>query len=380
MASIVKRVHKHRTTYYLAYHIEHRLVRKRVGTSLALARKALGELEAKIERKDSGLAPKDQDLTAFFSEYFERTRPAHVESYQRRLAQVKNNFEEFLAARHNGINRLSQITMTLVEEYKDYRIGKLIPQGTRRIKKRTLNLEVVALKGMLNKAVRWGHLSVNPLLGIEMLKTDDAKRRRALSEEEVHKLLDACPDWFYPVVFTALFTGMREGELRYLVWDDIDFDNHLIRIQQKEGWVPKSTGGRIRERAIPMTPELTAYMGTHMMKHRARSPKWVFTREDGSQLPRDLRTFMIRAARRAGIMDVTQFHALRDTFATHLIKSGADLVTAKDILGHVDIQTTMRYAKPVDDHKRAMMNNLTYGGRFRPRDAKEDPKKGAAGA
>jgi integrase len=66
------------------------------------------------------------------------------------------------------------------------------------------------------------------------------------------------------------------------------------------------------------------------------------------------------SVKRAGLPDVT-WHMFRHTFATRLILNGTDIVTVKDLLGHADIHTTMRYAHSNDDAKRRAVNKLAKG-------------------
>ena len=63
------------------------------------------------------------------------------------------------------------------------------------------------------------------------------------------------------------------------------------------------------------------------------------------------------ALKRAGIEDFT-FHNLRHTFASHLVMSGVDLMTVKELLGHKDIKMTMRYSHLSPDHKRMAVKRI----------------------
>ncbi len=69
----------------------------------------------------------------------------------------------------------------------------------------------------------------------------------------------------------------------------------------------------------------------------------------------------MRVTAKCGFPEVTQFHALRHTYATHLIKSCKDLAVAQEQLGHSDIRTTMRYSDMTLDRKRKAAEELDYG-------------------
>ena len=127
------------------------------------------------------------------------------------------------------------------------------------------------MKTFFNKAVKWEYLYKNPLIYVEYLKQDDSKKIRSLTEIEVQQVLDECTDWFYPILFTMLHTGMREGEVIHLEWSDVDFKKKVIHIQKKEFWMPKSSGRGIRERDIALTDGLVTFLKKHKHTHPNRN-------------------------------------------------------------------------------------------------------------
>ena len=72
---------------------------------------------------------------------------------------------------------------------------------------------------------------------------------------------------------------------------------------------------------------------------------------------KDVKGALTAAVKRAGLGKVT-WHMFRHTFASRLTRSGVDIVTVKDLLGHANISTTLRYAHSNDDSKRRAVSKL----------------------
>jgi len=361
MAFTFSRENSRGKTWYVGYYVNGRLIRKRIGRSKVLADKAKGDIEAKLERGEAGLLRKDYPVRKFFNLYLERTKGVHSSSYHNRSERVIRQFERFLDSDRPYLTKLSQVTPEVVEAYQRFRMQEVTPHGKTPIKKRTINLEVSSLRTFLNKACRWDLLSPNPLDKLEYLKENDSKVIRALTEQEVRKLLEAAGGWFRPILMTALYAGLREGELISLTWDDIDFDNCVIHIRRKPDWVPKSSGKAVRERDVAIPRTLVDFLRAHKNGSGKDPGNRVFCNKDGKMLKPSLRKVLMRLTAKCGFPEVTQFHALRHTYATHLIKASKDLTVARDQLGHADIRTTMRYSDLTMDRKRAAAQMLDYG-------------------
>jgi len=360
MAFIYARKNKRGKTWYVGYYVNGRFLRKRVGRSKAIAEKARGDIEAKVERGEAGLLNRDYPILSFFDEYLRRTETSHSASYHSRNERVIRQFKRFLQTKRPYLTKLSQLRPEVMEEYQRFRLSEVVPNSGKPIKKRTVNIEVGSLNTFLNRAVKWDMVSSNPMDGVEYLKEDDSKKIPALSEEEVQGLLKEANGWFRPVLLTALYTGMREGELISLEWDDVDFKDSVIRIRRKSKWIPKSTKRTIRERDIAIPKALADFLKDFRNKKNS-SDNRVFRNKDGEELKPGLRKVLMRLTAKCGFPEVTQFHALRHTYATHLIKSCKDLAVAQEQLGHSDIRTTMRYSDMTLDRKRKAAEELDYG-------------------
>ena len=109
-------------------------------------------------------------------------------------------------------------------------------------------------------------------------------------------------------------------------------------------------------RDIPMTATLWDTLQRHP---RRLESEYVFPGKTGNGMV-DIRKRFNRALQKADIQGFV-FHDLRHTFASHLVMSGVDLMTVKELLGHKRIEMTLRHAHLAPDHKRAAVNRLdTY--------------------
>ena len=130
------------------------------------------------------------------------------------------------------------------------------------------------------------------------------------------------------------YTGMRKSELLNLRVDDIDFSRRLIFIKQ---------GKNMKDRTIPMAERLVVHL--HKRCDGKQHKDKVFDRLN----PRSVYRIVISLAKSCGIEDLHP-HSLRHYFATRLIEEGVDLVTAAQLLGHSDLNTTALYRDVVPRH------------------------------
>jgi site-specific recombinase XerD len=167
-----------------------------------------------------------------------------------------------------------------------------------------------------------------------------------LRQDELDALLDAPPaaiDDDPPhrrlrddAVLEVLYgSGLRVAEVCGLRTDDVDLDRGSIRVLGKRG----------RWRQVPLTPGAVEALDGWLRTGRSQlataqsPPDLVFLNLRGRALgPRDCRRIIDRRA-----VDPTHPHALRHTFATHLLDGGADLRAVQELLGHSDLSTTQRY-------------------------------------
>ncbi len=209
----------------------------------------------------------------------------------------------------------------------------------------TINHYFGFLRHVLMMAVTDGKLTRNPVSGVKFFP--EAHRVRFFSDDELRHLHGLIDPVNWKVVAFALETGLRRSEQFQLRWEHISFEARTLTI-------PLPKGGRTRH--VPLSQEALVILRSF---DSFLSSPWVFPGMKTNLRPMDSRAFLRRAfepaLRKAGIKDAS-WHTLRHTTASRLIMAGVPLPTVKEILGHRDIQTTLRYAHLAPSHIQAAMD------------------------
>lgn len=160
------------------------------------------------------------------------------------------------------------------------------------------------------------------------------------SMDDVKHIIECAASHLRPIIWTAIYTGLRRGRILQLQWEQIDFDNSQIVFRGKNGL----------NQSVPIVKPLADILTT-----LPRTNKYVFTYR-GKPL-NDIKKGWRAACTRAGI-PYQSFHTLRHTVATWLLRDSHDLRLVKDVLGHKSIQTTLKYAHLTNDRKATGLNHL----------------------
>lgn len=212
----------------------------------------------------------------------------------------------------------------------------------------TVKRSLSALRRYYAWAVRDGRAGADPTIGVSS-PSGASRLPRVLRADEIDRLVErrtaADPFWEsrdLAVVELLYGSGLRVAELCGIDVADLDLRRARVTV----------TGKGSRQRVVPLSEPAVEMVGQWLDQLAARreemGQRWpatsataVFVNRRGSRLtPRDVRRLV------DGRSDSpTHPHALRHTFATHLLDGGADLRVVQELLGHADVATTQRYTQ-----------------------------------
>jgi integrase len=197
------------------------------------------------------------------------------------------------------------------------------------------------LRVIFRRAIEDGDLAVNPT-GHLRLPAVRGRRERIASPEEAALLLAALPERDRAVWATALYAGLRRGELMALRWEDVDLAKGLIHVERaydEKGRVhiePKSRAGR---RTIPIIGTLRDELLAHKSRESRDSGLVFGSSADTPFVTSNLWRRAQVAWRHAGLNPIG-LHEARHTFASTLIAAGVNAKAITTYMGHASIQTT----------------------------------------
>lgn len=310
-------------------------------------RKVKGGFKTKVEAESAmvdilskvqtGTAPGDCKMTfKEASEIFMRLHASKKCKYNTEhgyKGYLKNHLLPYF-----GKLKLCEITPLAVNEF----VAQELETGRRNS---TVNKYTKLMSQIYSFMIDMDIVVKNPLARIKSLKEERSEEIRSLSTEETKILLsktkEIYPD-FYPLLFTALFTGMRQGELMGLTWDSINWITRKITVDKNftHGQVGTTKTGKVRK--VDMSLELVKVLKEWRLACPKGEHNLVFPNGDGGY--QDANNMIKRrfkpALNRAGI-DSLRFHDLRHTYASLLLANGAPMKYVQHQLGHSSIKMTM---------------------------------------
>jgi integrase len=232
-----------------------------------------------------------------------------------------------------GAIRLSELTRVDLQDFADgLRAEGLSPS--------TVRNTLMPLRAIYRRALLRGVVAVNPTLGLQ-LPAVSGKRERIAGPEEAARLLATLKHTDRVLWATAMYAGLRLGEIRALQWCDVDLAGGVLRVERswdEKAREPVETKNRGKRR-VPLIPELRDLLLDHKLETR-RTEGLVFgVAADRPFTPSAVRRRADRAWAVAGLERIT-LHEARHTYGSLLIAARVNAKAISSYMGHSSIDVT----------------------------------------
>lgn len=282
-------------------------------------------------------------------ETFAENYMEHAKLHKKPSSAKRNQTSIHMLMPHFKGKLLESIDPFMVEQYKKARREEGKTPAT-------VNRDTATLRNMLNKAVEWGYLQINPMNGVKQFNEDN-EQMWVLTPKEEDRLLDGAEQaggkspHLKAIMNTALHTGMRLSEV-------LEMEKRHVHLRDRYIFVPESIAKNHKSRKVPINDTLAqilrdAFKGNHS--------EYVFPNRQG-EAHKDIKNGVWTAVERAGLVRTEKrngklkkvrfrFHDLRHTFGSRLGMKGVDTKTIMEIMGHRTEKMAMRYQHPTPKHK-----------------------------
>jgi len=246
-------------------------------------------------------------------------------------------FEQYLNLNGRSLARPEALTRRDIQ-------GFLAEQHRARHSKTSMARRLSCLRGFFKHLIRQGTLEKSPAEGVtnpKLAKTHP----KSLNVDQTFALLDAPFDARDPravrdkALAELLYgSGLRVSEALGLDCSDVNLESGVARVMGKGS----------KERLAPLSDTamaaLKAYMEVRGSLGPAPGERRLFLGTRGGPLPRpEANRILTALCAKAGLPAAVSPHALRHSFASHLLQSGADMRAVQELLGHARLSTTQRY-------------------------------------
>jgi len=250
-----------------------------------------------------------------------------------------------------GSIRLAELRRPDIQDFAD----SLVAAG---LSPSSVQTTLLPLRAIFRRAISRGELAINPCSGLE-LPAVRGRRERFASPEEAEALIAAAPERDRAVWATAMYAGLRLGELRALRVEDVDLANGVIRVER--GWDPvegeielKSHAGR---RKVPISAVLGNFLTDQLEQVGREGAELIFGlsahdpftsnrvqgRADDAWASANIRERKLAAneKREPLLLERITPHACRHTFASLMIAAGVNAKALSTFMGHANISITL---------------------------------------
>ena len=256
------------------------------------------------------------------------------------------DFLSFLAeSRFDGSARKKSAPVVKLKQIDGIMLRGYLGFLHRKNKKTTIARKLSAIRSFFKYLVKNGIISENPA-ELVLTPKQDKTIPVYLSVDEIFRLLDSIQtDTLLGLRNRAIFetlysSGIRVSELAEMNFADIDFSAAVVRVSGKGG----------KQRIVPVGQKALAAIKAYRTRLQKQTGSLLinegplFLNRFHKRLrPRSIARILKKLVETIGLLTPVSPHALRHTFATHMLDAGADLRTVQELLGHKSLSTTQKY-------------------------------------
>jgi integrase len=335
-------------TYYITYYVGAKKYEKAVGPNLSIALREKLERENKVRRGNYEVIERQEKTT--FDELAELYKKEG--DGKKYILQFIPTYLKFFGGR-----KLSQITRKDLFAFRDTLKATPKQRGGGEITNSTVNRALAGLRRLFNFAVAREYMEDSPFPKTSksgLFYPEKKGLRNFFTEEQMEKIVEASPEWLRPMILTAYYTGLRQGELLRLRWEWVDFKDGVIYLPSTK--TLKDPSGRGQR--VVMQKELI-----DLFKRLPNHSEWVFCRADGNPYTRDHIYEPFKKVLRSLGIDVEKYSwkEIRHTTASLMHRKGVPTLAIKEQLRHSNIRTTVDFYIGSDiSYQREQIEKLTF--------------------
>jgi integrase len=346
-----------------------RRVRLEKATTVAQAQDELRRLKTRREDNDLPAMRRCPKFCDYYKEYLKYYETVIHAKRPRTLYTEKIHLKAWEA--HLGETRLDHITPSMINAF----IAKRQGEG---VTGRTVNLGVVVLRNVLNRAIQEGWIKRLPTENLKPLKWTP-RRKELVSLEDINRMCECAgqplfskgdlaqagqpgrplknAQEFADYVRLMAFCGSRMTETLALKWKDVDWDRRQLIIGS-DGLAKNG-----KSRVVDFNPHLETHLRA-MDGRRAPDSEWLFPSPQRGTEDLPSKTFResLLMARKAAKMPRFGFHDCRHFFVSYCVMAGIDYMTVAKWLGHNDggFLIGKVYGHLANEHARRMAQKITF--------------------
>ena len=306
--------------------------RERVGHSKEAAQQRERQIQCDLTEGRVIMKDKSANLTlgVLLDSYLDLDEVRKQRSYNRCTSKVKA-----LKSLLNLSKKLRDFSINDVQEYIQHRSKEKSPcKANQSISAKTIKEEVATLRRAINLGVQYDWLDKSPIKHWPPIKVENV-RERILSEEEFKKLKQTAPPFLWRILVIAYHTGMRQGEIMSLDWNQVDLKKKLIHLRAAQ---TKSNKGR----PVAFNDEVLDMLLKAPRKPTSNKVFLSAYHKPIGKFTTYLRQVFKNSLQKAGIENFV-FHDLRHTFVTNKMRAGLPEYAIMKQVGHESTAMLRRY-------------------------------------